>query len=85
MIFILNIATCDYGSRIRNVTIPANTTSFTYNLPITDDDLFEIDETFTLQIVPSTLHRQIKRKHPYAATVTVFDDEERELFIQYGH
>ena len=74
------VATCDYGS-MYTVLIPAETTSFTYNFPITDDDLYEMDESFKLQIVPSTLHRQIKRRQPYAATINIFDDEDRELFV----
>ena len=74
------VAICDYGS-MYTVLIPANTTSFTYNFPITDDDLYEMDESFKLQIVPSTLHRQIKRITPFAATITIMDDEDRELFV----
>ena len=74
------VATCDYGS-MYTVLIPANTTSFTYNFTINDDDVYEMDESFKLQIVPSTLHRQIKRKQPYATTITILDDEDRELFV----
>ena len=77
---LIYVATCDYGS-MYTVLIPAETTSFTYNFPITDDDLYEMDESFKLQIVPSTLHRQIKRRQPYAATITILDDEDRKLFV----
>ena len=66
---------------MHTVPIPTDTTSFTYNIPITDDDLFEIDETFKVQIVEGSLHRQIKRVQPYETTVTITNDEERELFV----
>ena len=81
MKFILNVATCDYGSRVHTVPIPTNVTSFTYNITINDDDLYEIDETFKLQINETSLHTQIKRIHPYVTTVTIVEDDERELFV----
>ena len=63
------------------VPIPAHTTSFTYNIPITDDDVNEINEIFKVQIVAPPSRSQIKRRQPYAATITVLDDEQRELFV----
>ena len=66
---------------MHTVPIPTDTTSFTYKIPIIDDDLFEIDETFKVQIVDTSLHRQIKRTQPFTTTVTMYDDEERESFV----
>lgn len=66
---------------MHTVAIPTDITSFTYNIPITDDSLFEMDETFKVQIVETSLHRQIKRAQPYATTVTINDDEECESFV----
>ena len=66
---------------MHTVLIPNDTTSFTYKIPIIDDDLFEIVETFEVQIVETSLHGYIKRAQPYATTVTVSDDEERESFV----
>ena len=81
MKFILNVATYDYDSRVHIVPIPINTTSLTYNVAINDDDLYEMNETFKLQIIATSLHRQIKRTQPYVTTVTIIDDDERELFV----
>ena len=43
--------------------------------------MYEINEIFKVQIVAPPLHSQIKRRQPYATTITVLDDEERELFV----
>ena len=58
--------------------IPFNQTIFTYDVPINDDSLFEIDEIFTLEILASSLHSNIERKNPNRATITIINDEERE-------
>ena len=81
MKFILNVATYDYDSRVHIVPIPINTTSLTYNVAINDDDLYEMNETFKLQIIATSLHRQIKTTQPNVTTVTIIDDDERELFV----
>ena len=81
MKFILNVATYDYDSRVHIVPIPINTTSLTYNVAINDDDLYEMNETFKLQIIATSLHQKIKRPQPYVTTVTIIDDDERELFV----
>ena len=58
--------------------IPFNQTTFTYYVPINDDSLFEIDETFTLEILATSLHSNIERKNPNRATIIITNDEERE-------
>ena len=80
-IFSETVAPCDRVSEMYNVSIPAYTTSFTYNIPITDDDVYEIDEIFKVRIVAPPSRSQVKRGQPYAATITVLDDEQRELFV----
>ena len=81
MKFILNVATCDYDSRVHIVPIPINMTSLIYNVAINDDDLYEMNEAFKLQIIATSLHRQIKITQPNVTTVTIIDDDERELFV----
>ena len=58
--------------------IPFNQTTFSYYVPINDDSLFEIEETFTLEILASSLHSNIERKDPNRATIIIINDEERE-------
>ena len=45
---------------------------------INDDDLFENDETFQLEIIESSLHGNINRDEPYIITITITDNDERE-------
>ena len=68
---------CDYGDEPLIVTIPFNVTTFKYNLPILNDDVYEIDEIFTVEIASSN-HSQIKISRADRADVTIIDDEERE-------
>ena len=68
---------CDYGDGPYNVSIPVDVTTFKYSLPILNDDVYEIDETFKVQIASSD-HSQIKISQADRADVTVIDDEERK-------
>ena len=53
-------------------------TTFKYNIPILDDDVYEINETFSVVIALSN-HSQIKiNQTNNTADVTIIDDEERE-------
>ena len=52
-------------------------TTFKYNFPILNDDVYEIDETFSV-LIASSNHSQIKISRDDRADVTIIDDEERE-------
>ena len=52
---------------------------FNYTVMINDDDLFEMDETFTLEIKNST-HEQVEVGSLARTTITVISEENRELF-----
>ena len=52
-------------------------TTFKYNLPILNDDVYEIDETFRV-VIASSDHSQITIGRANRADVTIIDDEERE-------
>lgn len=60
------------------IPIPIGETTITYNFTIFDDDLFEIDETFKLDIIESSLHKKVNRKEPSTATITIINNDERE-------
>ena len=61
----------DYNaSRIHNVE--ANKTSFSFNVSISDDDIFEDNENFTLSIRTSSPIMVIE---PVQTTVTIVDND----------
>ena len=72
------VANFDYDSGVHIIPIPIGETIITYNFTIFDDDLFEFDETFKLDIIESSLHKKVNRKEPYTATITIINNDERE-------
>ena len=53
-------------------------TTFKYSIPILDDDVYEINENFSV-VIASSNHRQIKvNRTDNTADVTIIDDEKRE-------
>ena len=53
-------------------------TTFTYSIPILDDDVYEINETFSV-VIASSNHPQITiSRTDNTADVTIINDEERE-------
>ena len=76
-LFYIATGRCDYGDEPFNVSIPFNVTTFKYSLPILNDDVYEIDEIFRVEIASSN-HSQIKIGRADRADVTIIDDEQRE-------
>ena len=64
----------DYTSGPYTVTIPAGSTTATFNVPITDDMILEGEENFMLTIDPS-LPDGVTRGTPSEATVTIVDND----------
>ena len=69
----------DYTSGPYTVTIPAGMTSTTFDVPINDDDIWEDSENLMLTIDPSSLPTGITRGDPGSATVTIVDDDRKEI------
>ena len=69
----------DYTSGPYTVTIPAGQTTATFNVAITDDMILEEDENFMLTFDPSSLPDGITRGTPGEATVTIVDDDCKQL------
>jgi len=67
----------DYNSGLYTVTIPAGMTSATFDVPITDDDIYEGNENFMLTIDESTLPLNVRRGDPGEAMVTIVDDDRK--------
>ena len=69
----------DYDSGPYTVTIPAGQTTATFNVPITDDNILEGNENFTLTINTSSLSNGVTRDDLNQATVTIVDNDDRKL------
>ena len=68
----------DYTSGPYTITIPAGQTTATFDVPINDDDIFEIDENFILTINPSLLPTRIATVgNSKQATVTIMDNDRK--------
>ena len=67
----------DYDSGPYTVTFPAGTQRASFDVPITDDDVFEGDETFDVTIISNTLPDGVSAGTPGSATVTIVDDDRK--------
>ena len=65
----------DYTSGPYTVTIPAGSTTATFNVPVTDDMILEGDENFMLTINETSLPDGVTRGDPGEATVTIVDND----------
>ena len=75
----------DYEFETFNITIPAGDTSASFNISIIDDDIFEINESFSVTIESSSLpHRLLVQSEDCMVIVTIFDDD-GELFCRAIH
>ena len=63
----------DYTSGPYTVTFPAGQTTATFDIPINDDNIYEINENFILTINPSSLPSDVTVGSPSEATVTIVD------------
>ena len=68
----------DYTSGPYPITFPAGQTNATFNVPINDDNIFEIDENFILTINPSLLSTRITTVgNSGQATMTIVDNDRK--------
>ena len=72
----------DYASGPYTVTFPAGQTTATFNIPITNDMILEINEDFMLTINQTSLPTVVIRGTPGEATVTIVDND-RKLFCYH--
>jgi len=66
----------DYDSGPYDVTFPAGVTMMSFDVPINDDNICEEAEDFTLTI---NLSNGLTFGNPSGATVTIVDDEGKQL------
>ena len=65
----------DYISGPFRVTIPAGQTTATFDVPITNDNTYEENESFKLSIVQSSTPDGVRVGNPRRATVVIEDDD----------
>ena len=65
----------DYTSGPYTVTFPAGVTMIAFDVLITDDLIFEVDENFILILNGTSLATGITCEIPGQATVTIVDNE----------
>ena len=65
----------DYSSGPYTVTFLAGVTSVPFNVSITDDNVLEDDENFSLTIDTSSLPSNVTVDNPSQATVTIVDND----------
>ena len=71
----------DYTSGPYTVTFPAGQTTATFDVPMIDDDILEGNENFMLTIDETSLPDRVTRGSPGEATVTIVDDDGKEIVI----
>ena len=73
---------CDYVPTLYSVIFPAGVTQVSFNINITDDELFEGPETFNVAILSGALPRSVNVGNHVRATVTIVDNEKcKSIFI----
>ena len=67
----------DYKSGPYFITFPAGVTRVSFVVVITNDNMLEGDEMFSLTIDPSTVfpRRRVTVSNPNQVTVTIYDDD----------
>ena len=67
----------DYTSGPYNVKFLAGSTSIPFDVPITNDDVLENNETFSLNIISSSVPDQVIIGNPRQSTVTIIDNDSK--------
>jgi len=70
----------DYGSGPYTVTIPAGETSIQFDVVITDDNIVEGSEEFSLAIQSKSFPATVTRTNPGQMMITILDNDSK-LFM----
>ena len=71
----------DYSLGPYNVTFPAGVTRVSFVVGVTNDNVLEGDEKFSLVIDKSSLLDHVTVGNPNQVTVTIYDDDGKEITI----
>ena len=77
----------DYTGGDYPVSFPAGSTKESFSIPITDDDIVELDETFflILMIPQPAQDIGVMRGDPFMATVTIINDKRECSVATFPH
>ena len=67
----------DYDPGPYEVTFPAEMITVSFDVSITDDSMFEGNETFTVNILPSTLPSRVVQRAGCVVAVTIDDEDSK--------
>lgn len=67
----------DYTSGPYNVNIPAGLTRVQFDVPITNDNILESNETFILNIMSNSVPDKLIISDPRESTVTIVDNDSK--------
>ena len=65
----------DYGSGPYEITFTVGTTEASFNVSLTDDNIFESNENFMITIDPSSLPNNVTVGDRKRVTVIIMDDD----------
>ena len=71
----------DYGLGPYEVTFTAGTTEASFNVSLTDDNIFERNVKFMITIDPSSLPNNVTVGDPGEATITIVDNDGKNYNI----
>ena len=74
----------DYGSGPYEVTFTAGTTEASFNVSLSDDNIFERNKKFMITIDPSSLPSNVTVGDPDQVTVTIVDNDGNIHTYIYG-
>jgi len=75
--------TGDYLNGVYSVTFPANMIMQYVDITICDDDVLEVDETFSLIIVSNSHPDNVTNGSPHSVTVTIVDNDCKCLLLLF--
>ena len=71
----------DYNPGPYSVTFPSGVTIASFDISITDDNIFEGSEDVKIEIVNASLSNGILVSDPDQATITIVDDDGKTDFV----
>ena len=71
----------DYSPGPYSVTFPSGVTIASFDISITDDNIFEGNEDVKIEIVKASLSNRILVSDPDQATITIVDDDGKTDFV----
>ena len=72
---VISVGGIDYNSGPYNVTFSAGVTSVSFDVPINDDNVLELNEQFVFTIIASSLPNGFTVDNPSQVVVTIIDND----------